>query len=467
VNRSTGEWRADKIKELEALASRVLDAKRATRPRRPLIIEFCGSPKSGKSSAITALTIFLKRNGFKVEVLTERASVCPIPSKTDWLFNVWTACAALVELTPQIASSGGDVDVVICDRAVFDALCWFRWLEDGDVLNERDREKLVGFLTLPRIRGAIDLVFAFDASPETSVEREYANLLTTKRGSIMNESVLEGYRRAVAATVKDAGSVFRRVEMINTSDLSQNEVSAQVTQRVLEALSDATEEHIGYVSRNALDLIQGESGTTFPWDPNSAPAEGLLNYGPRDVVEADVDKVQIIPIVVLTDPEHKRVMVFRKSEKSLGGDNSPEKRKTLPYAGGHMRREDAFDLANPTVVQVAASTLDREIREELGLALGVSEQDLAFCIWDNQGENTRSLHHMAMVFVRDIGVDDLHARLDDYEFVVPGSRTVSGKVLDAVELAREGSSLEAWGRSILRSVFEIGVPEQESLLGRI
>ena len=53
----------DKIKELEKLASEVLKFKEERALRSPLLIEFCGSPKSGKSTIITALNIFLKRNG--------------------------------------------------------------------------------------------------------------------------------------------------------------------------------------------------------------------------------------------------------------------------------------------------------------------------------------------------------------------------------------------------------------------
>ena len=53
------------IAELERLAKEVLRLKSEREQRRPLLIEFCGSPKSGKSTTINSLNIFLKRNGFK------------------------------------------------------------------------------------------------------------------------------------------------------------------------------------------------------------------------------------------------------------------------------------------------------------------------------------------------------------------------------------------------------------------
>lgn len=37
------------IGELERLAAHILELKRRVRPRRPIVIEFSGSPKSGKN----------------------------------------------------------------------------------------------------------------------------------------------------------------------------------------------------------------------------------------------------------------------------------------------------------------------------------------------------------------------------------------------------------------------------------
>lgn len=51
--------RKENIEKLELLAGEVLELKKLHRQRRPIVIEFCGSPKSGKTSSITSLNIFL------------------------------------------------------------------------------------------------------------------------------------------------------------------------------------------------------------------------------------------------------------------------------------------------------------------------------------------------------------------------------------------------------------------------
>ena len=66
------------IESLEAQARDILRLLQARTAKRPLIIEFSGSPKSGKTTAIGVLSLFFRRNNFRVETFTERASISPV-----------------------------------------------------------------------------------------------------------------------------------------------------------------------------------------------------------------------------------------------------------------------------------------------------------------------------------------------------------------------------------------------------
>lgn len=91
----------EQIEELEKLATEVLSLKKQMRQRRPIVIEFCGSPKAGKTSCINSLNIFLKRNGFKTAILNEQASFSPISDKHNPVFNVWTCSSAINEINEK------------------------------------------------------------------------------------------------------------------------------------------------------------------------------------------------------------------------------------------------------------------------------------------------------------------------------------------------------------------------------
>ncbi len=99
------------IDKLEEQASDILKLLKARTAKRPLVIEFSGSPKSGKTTAINVLSLFLRRNGFRVEVFTERASVSPIGNKKGHPdFNVWVSCASLQGM---IESAEKSIDLFI------------------------------------------------------------------------------------------------------------------------------------------------------------------------------------------------------------------------------------------------------------------------------------------------------------------------------------------------------------------
>ena len=50
-------------------------AERFRTARKPVVIEFAGVPKAGKTSTLGQVHAFLKRCGFRVEVVVEHASI--------------------------------------------------------------------------------------------------------------------------------------------------------------------------------------------------------------------------------------------------------------------------------------------------------------------------------------------------------------------------------------------------------
>src|SRR2546422_10700693 len=99
--------------------------------RKPVVIEFAGTPKAGKTTSLGKLHAFLKRCGFKVEILVERASMCPILDKKHSNFNVWTACTTLSQVLEKTQSPPrpDDPDILILDRGLFDSICWLTMME--------------------------------------------------------------------------------------------------------------------------------------------------------------------------------------------------------------------------------------------------------------------------------------------------------------------------------------------------
>src|SRR5882762_953575 len=113
--------------------------------KRAFVIEFAGTPKSGKSTTVEAIRHFLSRHGFRVHVLSERAALCPIPMKGHLFFNTWCASSMLAELLANVET---ETDIIIIDRGLFDALVWLTLQEQRGELTEAEAGTIEAFLLL-------------------------------------------------------------------------------------------------------------------------------------------------------------------------------------------------------------------------------------------------------------------------------------------------------------------------------
>ena len=142
---------------------------RLAEKRRPFIIEFAGTPKSGKTTTISAIHQFLKRNGVVVRTFQERASVAPLVDKGTAFFNTWVTCATLNGIIEALEDE--KLDVLILDRGLFDGLVWIDWQEKTHRVSRAEAEGFRSFVLTPRWRGLVDLVFVMHCDARTSLER--------------------------------------------------------------------------------------------------------------------------------------------------------------------------------------------------------------------------------------------------------------------------------------------------------
>lgn len=129
--------------------------------RKPIVFEFAGVPKAGKTTTLAALQGFLKRCGFLVEVVVERASVCPIRDKKHFNFNVWTACTTLAQVLEKTQNPPrpDDPHILILDRGLFDSIVWLTLMERLDRLRPEERQTIEKFLRIDDWRKRISAVF--------------------------------------------------------------------------------------------------------------------------------------------------------------------------------------------------------------------------------------------------------------------------------------------------------------------
>lgn len=429
--------------------------------RRPVVIEFAGAPKAGKTTTLSTLQTFLKRCGFKVEVVIERASVCPIRDKKHPNFNIWTACTTLAQIlektqhqherTPHPDSP----EILILDRGLFDALIWLGMMEHLSKLKKEDRECVERFLLMEDWRKRISGVIVMTASPENSMTREKGDLpVEGPAGSIMNEKWLSQFKENILLTCERLERRFR-IFQVDTSQKEvkdkRRETAEKVAGIVLDLIAEQLEEEI--LCANKTEIVELFSGKNCVTGEAAIKVAGRFVksgvYVPRAEAEGSKNLLQALPIVIVRN-KSGRVLQLRRREKS---PDNPLNDRIVIWAGGHVRKEDATNGNSPLIHGAL-----RELHEELRLGLEPDSLQLVGAIYSDLGGSTSK--HVAIVYQWTAESDDVDIVLSGTEFFERRGTSLSGKFVELKELvaslSKTEQTLEPWSELIVREILGVG-----------
>ena len=415
--------------------------------RRPIVIEFAGVPKAGKSSTIAQVCAFLKRCGFNVKVVVERASVCPIRDKKHATFNVWTACTTLAQIleNTQDPPRPDDPDVLVLDRGIFDAVCWLTMMDRLKRLSGADREAMEGFLLLRDWQRRITGVVVMFVSPRDALGREQGFLPVTRHGSIMNEQVLQSILDTTKDCVKRLKTRFRILEVDTSKGKTrkQEQVCKVIAGAVLDWVEELLAEDVLCVPRQALAALFERKAMLV-----GSEAEGVVDFSrrsgqfrPRASVEGDKSVIQPLPVVVVRNRSGD-ILQMKRREKD---ESNPLHQKVVIWAGGHVRKEDS---SNGDAI---LSCVRRELNEELRLSVEDRELRLLGAVYVPTGERTSK--HLALVYEWRAPTDEVAVTLSSSEFFERRGTSLSGRFISLAQLVKHVSAqteMEPWSHEILK-----------------
>lgn len=430
--------------------------------RKPVVVEFAGTPKAGKTTTLATLSGFLKRCGFKVEVIIERASVCPIRDKKHGNFNIWTACTTLTQVLEKTQSPPrpDDPDVVILDRGLFDSVAWLRMMWKMARIKENELEAAEKFLLLEEWRKRISGVVVMTSSPADAMQREQGDLpVEGAKGSIMNLEMIEKFKANTAEACKRLEGHFR-IFQINTSDVTttKQQTAEKVARIVLELIAEQLDEEVLCADKKAITNLFG--GKTTLVGEAALPVAELFAKNGKFVARAEAEKatdlVQALPVVVVRTKKGQ-VLQLRRREKTPA---NPLHNKVVIWAGGHVRKEDSNN--GQSLIQGAL----REVREELCLSLDASDLRLIGAIYADVGKKTSQ--HVALVYEWRAERDDVVVVLSNTEFKERRGQSLSGKFVEVEDLINsmsdEGEAIEPWSEEIIRHLLGSEMSVRDKLL---
>ena len=427
----------------------------ADKARKPLVIEFAGVPKAGKTTTLSHVQTFLKRCGFRTDIVVERASVCPIRDKKHANFNVWTACTTLAQILEKTQNPPRpeDPQILFLDRGIFDSICWMTMMEQISRVRKEDRELIQKFLMIDDWRKRISAVFVMLASPADSMNREQGLLpVAGSEGSIMNSEILDKIKKVNEQCAEQLNGEFRIIP-VNTSVGETKDNPKRTVEVVVEAILSLVE---GHVDENILSCPKELVTELFAGECfiDRSKAESLAEvfrgpsarYRPRDEVEQDNSVVQALPIVVVRNADGDVLRLRRREKRS----DNPLHNKIVIWAGGHVRCEDA-DNGDP-LTHCAV----RELEEELRLQVERSSLHLMGAVYFANGEGASK--HVGIAYEWRAKTNDVSAVLSRSEFFEKSGTSLSGsfcsveKLSDDVHGKSAGERLdEPWSVELIRN----------------
>lgn len=429
----------------------------AEKGRKPLVIEFAGVPKAGKTTTLTNVSTFLKRCGFRTEVVIERASVCPIQDKKNATFNVWTACMTLAQILEktQTPPRPHDPQILFLDRGLFDSICWITMMERISRIRPDQKELIQRFLMIDNWRKRISAVFVMLASPQDAMKRE-PDVLPVEgvSGSIMNTEVLKQIGEVNKKCIDEFEDAFR-IFRVDTSFGETREDPRRTAEVVTEAILALIEEQVAeeIISCPKESVSRSFAGASFIRD---AQANALVrafrdakgdSFRPRDEVEKDESRVQAIPIVIVRNASGE-VLRLRRREKTA---DNPLHDKIVIWAGGHVRREDS--IAGDPLLRCAV----RELEEELRLQIDSESLRLIGAVYLDTGGKTSK--HLGIAYEWRASTDDVAVVLSRSEFFERRGTSLSGSFASIDALARdveERKLVEPWSVELIREYLAKG-----------
>jgi len=432
-----------------------------TKGRKPVVIEFAGAPKAGKTRTLSSLRAFLKRCGFKAEVVIERASMCPIRDKKHANFNIWTACTTLAQILEKTQYQHernphpDSPEVLILDRGLFDALIWLAMMEHLARIKKADREIVERFLLMEDWRKRVSGVIVMTASPRDSMSREKGDLpVEGVTGSIMNEEWLSRFRVNILETCDRLKGSFRVFQVDTSQKEAQGKpqhTAEKVAGIVLDLIAEQLEEDILCAAKSEVAALF--SGKVCVTGQTAMAVAGHFvksdNYVPRAKAERSKDLLQALPIVIVRN-KSGRVLQLRRRERS---PENPLNDRIVIWAGGHVRKEDATNGNSPLIHGAL-----RELREELRLSLDSESLQLVGAIYSDLGGSTSK--HVAVVYQWTAESDDVDIVLSGTEFFEQRGTSLSGKFVEVKDLiaslSKTEQTLEPWSELIVREILGAG-----------
>ena len=226
-----------KLKKLHAQKMELQKLKALVTLPKPFVIEFSGTPRTGKTTTIHNLYDFFKKGGFDVSLIEEFTTSSYYKEELKEKIkdmgvgerNIFIAEEVYKQLEDSIHSFK---DIILIDRSLNDRQIWnYRRLLSGDIKEEkylylRDRYQKAS-------KEDIDFLVITYADPIVALKRDYVSSLALEKRSFLNYDNIHLFNQSLDSLKDLFEESVDSYMLVDTSDMSMNDVSLRVASEIL------------------------------------------------------------------------------------------------------------------------------------------------------------------------------------------------------------------------------------------
>lgn len=225
------------LRALHIKKNQLLNLKKSLQINKPYIVEFSGTPRTGKTTIINNLNDFFNKAGFMTKIIEEFVSsdyykkeLAPLKKdKTTFEINKLIMEEIMKILNFEIQS---DNDILLLDRNIYDRCIWMQRAINLDIVTKEEAQDFLNQYLLEAKDKVDSLILTFTTEQE-ALKRDYLHSLALEKRKFLNEENIKHFNNALLESKEVFENLSPNIHFIDTTNLTPNEVSIEVTKHIL------------------------------------------------------------------------------------------------------------------------------------------------------------------------------------------------------------------------------------------
>ena len=227
----------NKLKKLHYRKLEVYKMKMVLDNKKPYVIEFTGTPRTGKTTLIKNIEDFFKKCNFSVTVLEEfttsdryKKEIKPrLKNEYENIVNMEIPKYVLEDLNTAINKKP---DVILIDRSLLDRMIWVERLYNKEGISKENYDNYIKEY-IPIIRNKINIIIGTYTDSLTALKRDYKANLSLEKRSFLSKKNVDEYNSALVNINKISNNNNINFNMYDTTTKSERDVSFEIIDTIL------------------------------------------------------------------------------------------------------------------------------------------------------------------------------------------------------------------------------------------